>query len=101
MEENEGEKRLKAKMAAKKKITAWDIEFQKKFLLKRRQMALRALAAYAKSLTGSDKLHPPIIMKEEKKEDEKVEKLISKHLEILEKRKIEEENKIKAHDAEQ
>merc|ERR1712057_84356 len=45
-----------------KKRTAKDALFEKKFALKKKQMALRALYAYSKSLTGSDKLHPAIIM---------------------------------------
>merc|ERR1711907_614636 len=99
-------KKFRAKMAAKgQKMSARDIEFQRKFQLKKKQMALKALAAYSKSLTGSDKLHPPIIMKDEaakgKTDDAKdkkpaEEKLSKKHLEILEKRKEEEEAKIKA-----
>mmetsp|Transcript_33055 Transcript_33055/g.51346 ORF Transcript_33055/g.51346 Transcript_33055/m.51346 type:complete len:2017 (-) Transcript_33055:221-6271(-) len=68
MEENAAEKKLRLKLEAKGKITAADLEFERKFKLKTRQQALKALAAYAKSLTGSDKLHHPIIMPDEKKE---------------------------------
>merc|ERR1712110_1351656 len=70
MEMNAAEKKMQLKMEEKRKtgqkITARDLDFQRKFVLKTKQMMLRALAQYAKSLTGSDKLHPPIIMKEDK-----------------------------------
>merc|ERR1712086_279880 len=51
MEMNEGEKKMAEKMKAKGKITARDLEFQRKFALKKRQVALRALSGYARSLT--------------------------------------------------
>merc|ERR1711920_872522 len=106
MEKGEAEKKLEEKLKAKTgKISAKDADYQRKFVMKRRQLALRALHSYAKSLTGSDKLHPPIIMKEQKdgekdekdaKEKEKdTQKLSKKHLELLEKRKAEEEEKVK------
>merc|ERR1711972_572344 len=119
MEKNEAERKMEEKMKLKGKISARDLEFQRKFQMKRRQMALKALHAYSKSLTGSDKLHPPIIMKEDpkdekakdKKDDKKEakkddnkdekEKLSKKHQELLEKRKLEEEEKIKEHDRNQ
>ncbi|CAE8692993.1 unnamed protein product [Polarella glacialis] len=107
MEKNEGEKRLEEKMKAKSgKLTERDLQFIAKFVLKKRQLALRALHSYSKSLTGSDKLHPPIIMKETqddkggKKEEKVVEvKLSSKHQEIIDKRKQEEDLKTKEYDA--
>eukprot|EP00928_Gymnodinium_smaydae_P014150 TRINITY_DN15141_c0_g2_i3.p1 TRINITY_DN15141_c0_g2~~TRINITY_DN15141_c0_g2_i3.p1 ORF type:complete len:1998 (-),score=638.27 TRINITY_DN15141_c0_g2_i3:221-6076(-) len=112
MEMNEGEKRMQEYLKAKGKITAKDLEYQRKFQLKKRQLALRKLSDYAKSLTGSDKLHHPIIMREDKdegkdkgkakkEEEKKEEKLSKKHLEILEKRKAEEEAKIQEHDKNQ
>merc|ERR1719379_2435457 len=101
IEDNAAEKEFKRKMQLKKKITAHDLEFQRKFAMKKKQMALRPLHSYSKSLTGSDKLHKPIIMKEEKadkkaekdkkEEVKKEEKVSKKQLEILEKRKLEEE----------
>merc|ERR1711879_62703 len=69
MEKNEAEKKMEERMKLKGKISARDLEFQKKFQMKRRQLALKSLHAYSKSLTGSDKLHPPIIMKEDPKEE--------------------------------
>mmetsp|Transcript_59948 Transcript_59948/g.97036 ORF Transcript_59948/g.97036 Transcript_59948/m.97036 type:complete len:1938 (-) Transcript_59948:58-5871(-) len=107
MEKNEGEKRLEEKMKAKSgKLTERDLQFIAKFVLKKRQLALRKLHRYSKSLTGSDKLHPPIIMKETqddkggKKEEKVVEvKLSSKHQEIIDKRKQEEDLKTKEYDA--
>merc|ERR1712129_633716 len=75
MERGEAEKKLEEKLKAKTgKISARDVDYQRKFVMKRRQLALRALHSYAKSLTGSDKLHPPIIMKEQKDGGEKEEK---------------------------
>merc|ERR1712014_98324 len=71
MEMNASEKKMQQKMDEKRKrgekVTARDIEFQKKFALKTKQMMLKALARYANSLTGSSGLHPPIIKKEEEK----------------------------------
>merc|ERR1711953_695485 len=71
MEMNEGERKMEEKLKAKGKVTAWDLEFKRKYQMKKKQMELKKLAAYAKSLTGSDKMHPPIIMKEEKDDKEK------------------------------
>merc|ERR1712176_1140357 len=68
---NEGERRMEEKLKAKGKVTAWDIKFKRKYQMKKKQMELKKLAAYAKSLTGSDKMHPPIIMKEEKDDKDK------------------------------
>jgi len=107
MDDNEAQKAEKAKLAEKKKVTAWDIEFQRKFALKKRQLALRALSQYSKSLTGSDKLHPPIIMKTEKEKEKEAEAererekatISKKQQEILDKRKLEETAKLEADDA--
>jgi len=106
MDDNEAEKAWKAKQAEKKK-TAYDIEYQRKFALKKRQLALRALSQYAKSLTGSDKLHPPIIMKTEKEKEKEKEAekerekatVGKKQQEILDKRKLEDAAKLEADDA--
>merc|ERR1712048_843541 len=68
MEMNEGERKMEEKLKAKGKVTAWDLEFKRKYQMKKKQMELKKLAAYAKSLTGSDKMHPPIILKEESKD---------------------------------
>lgn len=112
MEMNEGEKRMAEKMKGKK-LTARDIEFQRKFQLKKRQLALRALHQYSKSLTGSDKLHPPIIMKDDKdegkgddkkaddKKAKKAEPEVKKskaQLELEEKLNAEKAKKIREHD---
>lgn len=92
------------------KITARDLEFQHKFKMNKRQKALKALHSYAKSLTGSDKMHPPIIMqdystssKDDKKAEKKEEKvkISAKQQEILDKQNKEKEDKIKLHDAAQ
>jgi len=120
MEKNEGEKKMEEKMKAKGKLTARDLDFQRKFQMKKRQMALKALHAYSKSLSGSDKLHNPIIMKDDEKDKDKdkdkdkkdkdkdkdtdekgAAKVSKKHLELLEKRKLEEEEKIKEFDRQQ
>merc|ERR1711879_509929 len=78
MEENAGEKKMRLKMEEKRKrgekITARDLDFQKKFQLKTKQMMLKALARYANSLTGSSGLHPPIIMKEDKEKKDDADK---------------------------
>jgi len=110
MEKNEAEKRMEQKMREKKKITDKDREYERKFHMKRRQMALRALHRYAKSLAGSDKLHLPIVSvkcdqkKEDKKEAKKKpveEKVSKKTQEILEKNRQKEMEKIQALDAQQ
>eukprot|EP00746_Dinoflagellata_sp_MGD_P125685 gnl/MRDRNA2_/MRDRNA2_60514_c0_seq1.p1 gnl/MRDRNA2_/MRDRNA2_60514_c0~~gnl/MRDRNA2_/MRDRNA2_60514_c0_seq1.p1 ORF type:complete len:1869 (+),score=477.09 gnl/MRDRNA2_/MRDRNA2_60514_c0_seq1:406-5607(+) len=105
MEDNKAEAEFKRRQAQKKKITAYDIEFQRKFALKRRQQALRALHTYSKSLTGSDKMHPPIIMAEKKeevkKEEKKEEKISKKHQELLHQRHLEATAKLKENDASQ
>lgn len=112
MEKNLGEIRMEEKFKAKGKITARDLEFMKKWHLKKKQLALKQLNMYANSLTGSNKLHPAIIMKDEKKDDDKKgddkkdekkkeEKLSKKHLELLEKRRLEEEQKTLDHDKNQ
>mmetsp|Transcript_92223 Transcript_92223/g.176876 ORF Transcript_92223/g.176876 Transcript_92223/m.176876 type:complete len:1979 (-) Transcript_92223:351-6287(-) len=109
--------RREQKIKEGKKITAKDLEFEKQFMMKRRMLALRGLHLYAKSLTGSDKLHPAIIMKEDKdkdkekeieengkpgakKKEEKAPKLSAKHQELLEANKRKEEEKIKDADKE-
>ncbi|CAE7192690.1 ZIFL2 [Symbiodinium natans] len=115
MEKNEAEKRMEQKMREKKKITDKDREYERKFHMKRRQMALRSLHRYAKSLTGSDKLHLPIVSvkADQKKEDqkkeakkkakpeEKVEKVSKKQQEILDKNRQKELEKTQAQDAQQ
>merc|ERR1712032_585475 len=76
----------------------------RKYALKTRQIALRSLAQHAKSLTGSDKLHPPIIMREEpkgkdgKKEELKEEKKSGKAIELIEKNKAAEAEKVRSQD---
>merc|ERR1712014_56081 len=99
MEMNASEKKMQQKMDEKRKrgekVTARDIEFQKKFALKTKQMMLKALARYANSLTGSSGLHPPIIMKEDnvKKDTGKAAK--GEEKDDAEKKKKEEEKRLK------
>eukprot|EP00929_Paragymnodinium_shiwhaense_P082526 TRINITY_DN4351_c0_g1_i1.p1 TRINITY_DN4351_c0_g1~~TRINITY_DN4351_c0_g1_i1.p1 ORF type:complete len:1954 (-),score=750.05 TRINITY_DN4351_c0_g1_i1:133-5994(-) len=109
MELNEGQKKMQEKLKQKGgKLTARDIEFQKKYALKTKQLALKALSRYSQSLTGSSKMHPPIIMKEHdgketKKEEEKKDekKLSAKHQELLAKQEAAEQAKIAEHDKSQ
>mmetsp|Transcript_45205 Transcript_45205/g.105396 ORF Transcript_45205/g.105396 Transcript_45205/m.105396 type:complete len:1912 (+) Transcript_45205:101-5836(+) len=107
MEKNEAEKRMEQKMREKKKITDKDREYERKFHMKKRQMAIRYLARYAKSLTGSDKLHLPIVSvkcdqkEEEDKKKKGEEKMSKKHQELLEKNKKQELEKTQAQDAKQ
>merc|ERR1712187_285659 len=98
------------KFKDKGKVTARDLEYQRKFQLKKRQLEIKKLQSYANSLTGSSKLHPPIIIKEEKDnkkdkadkkdevEEKKEAKMSAKQKEILEKRAKEEQDKIMEHD---
>merc|ERR1712039_800291 len=71
MEKNLHQKKMEEKMKLKGKITGKDMEYFKKLEMRQRQLALKAIHAYSKSLSDSHGLHPPIIMKEEKNEKEK------------------------------
>merc|ERR1711879_1074919 len=90
-----GQQKMDEKRKRGEKVTARDIEFQKKFALKTKQMMLKALARYANSLTGSSGLHPPIIMKEDnvKKDTGKAAK--GEEKDDAEKKKKEEEKRLK------
>merc|ERR1712060_871832 len=84
--------------------------------MRQRQLALKAIHAYSKSLSDSHGLHPPIIMREDAKKDEKEKekeadskkkkeeepaKVSKKQQEILDKRAKEEEEKVKEYDRNQ
>lgn len=105
MEKNEAVKRMEEKMRKKDKITDKDREYERKFHMKMRQMALKALHAYAKSLSGSDKLHNPIISvksdikKEEAKKPQ--EKVSQKQQELIDKNIAKEQEKIQKQDEKQ
>merc|ERR1712129_669919 len=66
LEEGDAERKMRARIMDKGKVTARDLEFERKFKLKKRQLEIRKLQSYANSLTGSNKLHPPIILTEDK-----------------------------------
>jgi len=110
MEKSAAQKKMEAYTLQRGgKVTERDIEYKRKFELKRRQLALRALTQYAKSLTGSNRLHPPIIMKEDSAKDKKSgeqdkpaeQKISKKQQEILEAQKIKEQLKIAEHEKSQ
>merc|ERR1712087_927991 len=74
MEKNEFDKkmeekfRLKAAAAGKTNMSARDEAYMKTLKMKQRQLALRALHSYSKSLTDSHGMHPPIVMTDQERE---------------------------------
>lgn len=104
MEKNEGQKKMEEKMRAKGKITDKDREFERKFHLKMRQLGLKKLDFFAKSLAGADKLHNPIInVRSEQKTQEEVKpaKISAKQQELIDKNEEKRKKEIQEQDEKQ
>eukprot|EP00434_Breviolum_minutum_P001099 symbB.v1.2.000962.t1/scaffold39.1/size394969/6 len=102
MEQNAHQKKLEEMMRKKGKISDKDKEYMRKKNFAMRQKGLRKLHTYAKSLTGSDKLHLPIMVVKEdlKKEEGKKpqEKVSQKQQEMIDKNIAKEQEKIQKQD---
>lgn len=105
IERSAAQKAWDEKMRLRGKITDKDREWQRKKEDERRQRALRHLHGYAKSLTGSDALHHPIIkVKSEMAPEElqpREEKISKKQQEIIDKNNAKKEEEKQAADDKQ
>eukprot|EP00435_Cladocopium_sp_Y103_P062278 s262_g23.t2 len=105
MERSAAQKAWDEKMRLRGKITDKDREWQRKKEDEKRQRALRHLHTYAKSLTGSDGMHHPIIkVKSEMAPEEsqpREEKISKKQQDILDKNNAKKEEEKQAADAKQ